>query len=196
MNGFVLAGGRSSRMGCDKALLQCDGKTLLERALATVGSVAQNAAIVGDADKYSQFGRVVEDIYRNCGPLGGIHAALTASETDYNLMLAVDMPFIPHELLEFLIVRARSSRSIVTAPEADGRLQPLCAVYHQQFLTVAEQALTRRENKITSLFETLDTHIISSTELRSAGFAVDVFRNWNTLADLEPEIATGKTERR
>jgi len=77
---FVLAGGRSSRMGSDKALLTYGSHTLLERALR-IASECGKIYIVGARDRYANFGETIEDIYPGCGPLGGIHAALRATTT-------------------------------------------------------------------------------------------------------------------
>ena len=113
---FILAGGKSTRMGTDKAFVMLDGRTLLARALEVARAVTSDVRIVGDAGKFAAFAPVVEDIFRGCGPLGGIHAALRASAAELNLMLAVDVPFVSAGLLEFLIARARGSAAIVTVP--------------------------------------------------------------------------------
>ena len=84
---------------------------------------------------------MVEDVFRECGPLGGIHAALRASAAELNLMLAVDVPFVSAGLVEFLIARARGSAALVTVARAGGRWQPLCAVYRREFADAAEKAL-------------------------------------------------------
>ena len=86
-----------------------DGSTLLARALELARSVTADVRIVGDPAKFAAFAPVVEDVFRDCGPLGGIHAALRASPTDLNLILAVDVPFVSPALLQYLIMRARSS---------------------------------------------------------------------------------------
>src|SRR6267378_5266072 len=75
---FILAGGKSTRMGTDKAFAALDGRTLLARALDLARSVAPDVRVVGDAAKFAAFAPVVEDVFRDCGPLGGIHAALRA----------------------------------------------------------------------------------------------------------------------
>src|SRR5437899_1580697 len=91
---FVLAGGKSIRMGRDKAFLQLGDRTLLLRALDLASTVAAEVRIVGDATKLAAFGPVVEDVYRERGPLAAIHAALLSTTTELNLMLAVDLPFL------------------------------------------------------------------------------------------------------
>jgi len=182
---FILAGGKSSRMGRDKAFLQLRDETLLAHALKLVGAVAEEVRIVGDATKFSPFGRVVEDVYRNRGPLGGIHAALSASSTDLNLMLAVDLPFVDADFLQYLLSRARESTAIVTLPRAAGGLQPLCAVYRRPFAEIAEEALRNGRNKIDSLFAKAGTCVIEDDELVRAGFSSEMFHNLNTPDDLK-----------
>src|SRR5216683_372936 len=143
--GFVLAGGKSSRMGMntDKAFLDFGGQTLLDRALSVIGTLCDSVAIVGDPAKFakhasskygsSKCGSVVADIFSGCGPLAGIHAALVHSPAELNLMLAVDMPSVSTELLAFLFAAAtdEDNDAIVTVPRTTNGLQPLCAVYRR-----------------------------------------------------------------
>jgi len=88
---FILAGGKSTRMGTDKAFVELEGRPLLSRALDIARSVTLNVNIVGDPRKFAAYATVVEDIFPNCGPLGGIHAALCASGKELNLVAAVDL---------------------------------------------------------------------------------------------------------
>ena len=182
---FILAGGKSSRMGSDKAFLRLGDETLLSRALKVAGAVAGEVRIVGDARKFAAFGRVIEDVYRDRGPLGGIHGALSSSATELNLMLAVDLPFVGSDFLEYLLLRARESGAMVTVPRAGGGLQPLCAAYRRRFAEVAEQSLREEKNKIDSLFATVETRVIEEDELVRAGFSAGMFRNLNTPEELE-----------
>jgi molybdopterin-guanine dinucleotide biosynthesis protein A len=182
---FVLAGGKSSRMGSDKAFLRLGDETLLSQALKLTSAVIREVCIVGAAKKFASFGRVVEDVYRERGPLGGIHAALSGSTTDLNLMLAVDLPFVTHELLQYLLSRALESGAMVTVPRTGSGFQPLCAVYRRGFTEVAEQSLLEGKNKIDSLFARVGTCVIEENELVRAGFSAEMFRNLNTPEDLE-----------
>jgi molybdopterin-guanine dinucleotide biosynthesis protein A len=182
---FVLAGGKSTRMGSDKAFLRLGDETLLLRALKTAGAVSGDVRIMGDAEKFAAFGRVVEDVYRDRGPLGGIHAALSGSVTELNLMLAVDLPFVAPEFLGHLVLRARESGAMVTVPRAGGGLQPLCAVYRRGFADAAEQSLREGNNKIDSLFAGVETCVVEEGELVGAGFSVEMFRNLNTPEEFE-----------
>jgi molybdopterin-guanine dinucleotide biosynthesis protein A len=181
---FVLAGGKSSRMGSDKAFLRLGDETLLSLALKAAGAVAGDVRIVGDAQKFTAFGRVVEDVYRGQGPLGGIHAALSSSVTELNLVLAVDLPFLETEFLKYLLSRAQESKA-TTVPHAGGGLQPLCAIYRRRFAEVAERSLREGKNKIDLLFATVATRVIEEEELVRAGFSAEMFRNLNTPQEWE-----------
>lgn len=180
---FVLAGGKSSRMGSDKAFLELAGRTLLARSLDLALAVTNDVRIVGDPEKFAAFGPVVPDVYPARGPLGGIHAALSACPTDYNLILAVDLPFIELGFLQYLIAEAESTDATVTVPSAAGNLHPLCAVYRKPFLAVAERALAENRNKLDALFSEVAVRIIGEPELSAAGFDAKIFRNLNTPED-------------
>jgi molybdopterin-guanine dinucleotide biosynthesis protein A len=195
---FVLAGGRSSRMGADKAFLEFGGGTLLARAVAVASAVGP-VKIVGSREKFEKHGTVVTDIFPGHGPLGGIHAALRSSATELNLVLAVDMPFVVPRFLGFLVERARKNRALATVPRARqhagssegtrnwdaGQLQPLCAVYRREFAEIAEQALGDGRNKIDPLFAPEITNIIEASEMERLAFSPTMFDNLNTSEDLE-----------
>src|SRR5579864_1358477 len=138
---FILAGGKSTRMGTDKAFLEFEGRTLLARVLEVARSVTPEVHIVGDASKFSAFAPVVEDVFSGCGPLGGIHAALRSSTTDCNLALAVDLPFVSWTFLRYLMNRAHSAPDAIAVVPRAGGWQPLCAMYRREFADKAEEAL-------------------------------------------------------
>jgi molybdopterin-guanine dinucleotide biosynthesis protein A len=181
---FILAGGRSTRMGTDKAFVTFEGRTLLARALTVARSVTSDVRIVGDPVKFSPFATVVEDIVPGCGPLAGIHGALRASTAEFNLILAVDMPFVSPALLHFLISRAQDSATTVTVPRSARGWQPLCAVYRSRFADAAEKALHAGRYKIDALFTSLETQAIEEQDLERAGFSASMFRNLNTPEEL------------
>jgi molybdenum cofactor guanylyltransferase len=184
VTGFILAGGKSTRMGTDKAFLMLEGRTLMERMLEIARSLCTDVRIVGDPAKFNGFAPVVEDVFPGCGPLGGIHAALRSSQTDLNLMLGVDMPFVATAFLDFLAMRARESDATVTLARTHDGLQPLCAIYRRVFADSAEKALRAGYYKIDPLFENVQTQVIGEEELRDAGFTAELFRNLNTPEDL------------
>ena len=183
---FVLAGGQSTRMGADKAFVQLEGCTLLAHALALAKSVTSDVRIVGSPEKFAAFGELVEDEFPQHGPLAGIHAALRASSSELNLMLAVDMPFVEVPFLEYLFQEAARHESVmVTIPRAAGAWQTLCAVYRKPFADLAEQALRQGKNKIDPLFRDIEMRIVEEHELTRQNFSPDMFRNLNTLEELK-----------
>ena len=183
---FVLAGGQSTRMGAEKALVELDGRTLLEHALTLARSVSPEAWIVGSKAKFSRYGDVVEDEFAQHGPLGGIHAGLRSSTSELNLMLAVDMPFVEVRFLEFLFEEAaRQECAVVTIPRAGGAWQTLCAVYRKPFADLAEEALRAGKNKIDPLFRGIEMRILEERELIEQNFSPALFRNLNTPEELE-----------
>jgi molybdopterin-guanine dinucleotide biosynthesis protein A len=185
LTGYVLAGGKSTRMGRDKAIVSLNGRTLLETALDAARSVALEVFILGSSELYGRYGTVIADIFPGCGPLGGIHAALKHSKTERNLILAVDTPFLSNRLLAYLEERARESGAMVTAPEINGYPQPLCAIYSRDFLPIAEQALQEGNYKIVPLFPKQRTSLICQSELQRFAFTAEMFENLNTPEDLE-----------
>lgn len=181
--GCILAGGKSSRMGTDKAFVEFGGQTLLERALAAAGTVCGHVVIAGDSEKFGKYGLALPDIFPGCGPLGGIHAALVNSTADLNLMLAVDMPFVASELLAFLFAEAEKTDAIVTVPRAANGLQPLCAIYRRPFAAAAEEALRAGKYKIDGVFPAVSVRTIAESELTAEGFSRRSFFNVNTPQD-------------
>ena len=99
-------------MGADKAFLELAGKPLIARAVELAQEAVPDVTIVGDPRKFAAYGTVIEDVYCDRGPLGGIHAALTNSLAEWNLILAVDLPFIPARFLKYpLHIRKRPAES-------------------------------------------------------------------------------------
>jgi molybdopterin-guanine dinucleotide biosynthesis protein A len=192
---FILTGGRSERMGQDKATMRlASGRTLLENALAVTGAVAGQVGIVGPRPKYAFYawaGEIVEDVFADRGPLGGIHAALAATTTEWNIILAVDLPKVTSALLEWILKTARDAGSQVTVASIAGGLQPLCGVYRRSFRELAEKALKGGHNKVDACFDPASLRILTEEEVRTAGFYPDMFANVNTPEEFE-RLAAGK----
>ena len=183
VSAFVLAGGRSSRMGADKALLSLGGESFLAIALRNAQAVCSKPAIVGEAARYAAFGRVVEDRFTGCGPLGGIHAALCATTSELNVILSVDLPLMVPDFLRWLVGQADGGEELITVPRIHGRCEPLCAVYRRATLPVVEQALREGDFKVDRIFGGVATRYAGDAEIRAAGFPDDIFRNVNTPED-------------
>jgi molybdopterin-guanine dinucleotide biosynthesis protein A len=152
MQGWVLAGGHSRRMGSDKALLfHRVGSTQLEHATGILaGATGVTPAILGSAERYGRFGfPVVEDRFPDHGPLGGIHAALCSPlAADLNLIMAVDLPNLTTGFLVTLLDAALANPDRICVI-AEG--QPLCGVYRPDCLPAIEAALKSGLRKVTTV---------------------------------------------
>jgi molybdopterin-guanine dinucleotide biosynthesis protein A len=148
--GFVLAGGRSTRMGQDKALLSLAGRSLLDLALDKLRALPLAGAprIAAARSDLSAHAAVIGDLHPGCGPLSGIEAALAASAQPLNVFLPVDLPLLPPRFLLWMLERAAITGALVTVPRFNGRPQPLCAVYHQDLLGPITAMLLAGEHKV------------------------------------------------
>ena len=128
--GYVLAGGRSSRMGCDKALLPFRGGALVESVARAVRSAAGSAVLVGNPRLYEHLAfPAIPDLYPGTGPLGGILTALHHTSAESNLLAACDMPALSGEFLGVLIDATANDDADALVPIGpSGRPEPLCAV--------------------------------------------------------------------
>jgi molybdopterin-guanine dinucleotide biosynthesis protein A len=164
----VLAGGRSSRMGTDKALLELDGKPLLDIALEKCGGFSRVLISANDAAKYARFGAsVVPDLIPGQGPMSGFHAALKAAETDYVFFLSCDMPLVPEDFIASMAEKVQKKvpgtiQAVV--PFAGGFWQPLCSIYHKSCVPLIEDALSRGEHRMRKLFPLLATWGVNAEE--------------------------------
>jgi molybdopterin-guanine dinucleotide biosynthesis protein A len=218
VSAFILAGGNSSRMGTDKAFLTLGGRTLLCRALELARSTGTlheqgfpdrapqdgpaghepgaTVFIVGNRHRFAPYGEVIEDVFRGQGPLGGIHAALRASHSQLNLVLAVDTPFVQVEFLRYMVEQARATAALVSVPRIGGYYHPLCAVYRLAFRERAEAALQAGRNKIDPLFTPDITRVIDEAELARLSFPATMFDNLNTREDFaRAQAGMKRTER-
>jgi molybdenum cofactor guanylyltransferase len=149
VNAFVLAGGQSTRMGRDKALLELDGRPLVLVMVELLRGLGLEPRICGGKrgtpchPDLGQFAPVIEDNFAACGPLGGIEAALAASDTELNLFVPVDTPRLPGAFLRWMIERAEMSGAVATVPMMGGRAESLCAVYSRRLLEGLRAALRR-----------------------------------------------------
>lgn len=184
--GFVLAGGKSSRMGEDKALLTLDGQALLQRAAHLVGAATgANAVIIGARRDGFADCAFVSDDWPEAGPLGGIATALRVTSADWNLIVACDMPYLTRAWLEFVVGRAHASTADVVLAENNGGLEPLCAMYHKRSEGALWVALERGMRKVTEVLQTLNLDRIQLAEWQVFDASGCLFKNVNSPADYE-----------
>lgn len=170
-------------MGDDKAFLELHGKTLLHRALELAGSVAEHVAIVGSPDKFSSFGSVVADLYADRGPLAGLYSAIASTQTELNLILAVDLPLLTPDFLQQLRSLAERESALAVVPRVGGRFQPLCAFYRKPIADEAQHLLLAGMNKLEVLLETITPRVVEEDEVQRLGGTPEMFLNVNNPED-------------
>jgi molybdopterin-guanine dinucleotide biosynthesis protein A len=176
-SGWVLVGGRSIRMGRDKAWVEIDGRPLALVAAAALERSCASVSLVGDPVRYGALGMpVIADRFAGSGPLSGIEAALAATCSDWNVIVACDMPSLDAQLLDSLIASAADDGVVPRYP--DGSVEPLCAVYHRRCHRAAEEALERGMRRLTDFLAQLTIRYFPVTDDQA-------FRNLNTPADVE-----------
>ena len=154
--GFVLTGGRSSRMGRDKALLPIEGSVLVERTAERVRAAAGSVTLIGAPERYAHLGLpVAPDLIENCGPIGGLYSALKIGRADWNLLVACDMPGLTAEFLRELLDAARQCGSTCLVPQTESGLHPLCAVYHRRAEGAVASAIEHKRFKMHDLLKIL-----------------------------------------
>lgn len=188
--GFILAGGKSSRMKTDKAFLKTGGETFLERAVYALKPACGEVKIVVGEKQKAKFEEAfpsfdfVFDIYAERGALGGVHAALKNCASDWAVILAVDLPLVTGEAIEILArtaVESKEEISAVAPRQPDGRLQPLCAVYRAaNCFTVAEKLLNEKTSvSMRDFLRLVPTQIVEASDLP----VEDLFFNVNQPSD-------------
>jgi molybdopterin-guanine dinucleotide biosynthesis protein A len=153
--GFVLAGGQSSRMGTDKALALFGRAPLIQVALDTLADAEIPTRIAGSRSDLSGFAEVIPDTFRDAGPLGGVHAALSASPAEWNLFLPVDMPLMPPSLLRCLLQRAMLTGTPITAIRLNGRVEPFPVILRLSTLPHITQRLAAGEASCHRAWQTI-----------------------------------------
>ena len=184
ISGAILAGGKSSRIGTDKALLKLDGQTLIERAVSTLRPYTGDPIIITSAsDKYKFLNlSVYSDIIANAGPLGGISTALEKSNTTHCLVLACDLPFVSGQLIKILCDRSLTHDIVVV--DAGHGVEPLCAVYSKRCLASIRKQLDSGQYRVTNFYHYVDVKVIYLEQLNKI-FIPETLLNINTLEDLE-----------
>jgi molybdopterin-guanine dinucleotide biosynthesis protein A len=194
--GFILAGGASSRFGSPKSLAMLVGHPLIAHAIHLLDAVGISARIAGDhpspaPDPLASYAPIIADEHPGRGPLSGVHAALLISQAQWNIFIPIDMPLIPPALLECLLRRASLTHAPVTCFRVNGLLQPFPVVLDRSILPQVTDALTGSAScfRLWQSFDALDAPRIESL-LQSAQIPADNlpptlwFRSVNTVADL------------
>lgn len=184
---ILLSGGKSSRMGTNKALLPVEGKTNIQRILDILGEQFIDRIIV--TNKPEEYGhlhkkiKMVQDIYPGLGPLSGIHAGLLASKAEYNVVVACDMPFVSAQLAQLLVKKSPGYQAVV--PRFNGMRQPLFAVYHKSMVEKIEQFLQGDDFRVNNLWEKVRMLWVEEDQLTHILYIERAFYNMNNRDEYE-----------
>ncbi|MBI3521793.1 MAG: molybdenum cofactor guanylyltransferase [Chloroflexi bacterium] len=182
LSAAVMAGGKSRRMGEDKAWLDLgDGRPIIQRALDVLRSVADDVLIVANDPRYATLGvRVVPDRFPDGGALGGIATGVSAALHDRVLVCACDMPFLAEAMWRALLARDGD----VVIPRIGGEYETLHAVYAKACVPAMESALRAGRMRVISFFDDVGVTAVDEAELRAIDPELRAFTNVNTPDDL------------
>jgi molybdopterin-guanine dinucleotide biosynthesis protein A len=182
VEGFILTGGASSRMGTDKSRLVLNGLTFAERIAQVMSSVTRSVKVVGpDAHDIGLESRT--DVFKQWGALGGLHAALSACTAEWCVVVACDLPFVTADLFKRLASFVPGFEAVVPV-QPDGFLQPLCAFYRiDPCLGRSEELIKAGQRRPVSLLESVNARTVEFAELCDLDGANRFFDNINTPED-------------
>lgn len=184
INGFVLAGGKSSRMGHDKALMQFEGKPLVLRAAEILRPCATEVTLLAPAERYGNLGfPIIADKWPDQGPLAAICTGLLSSTTEWNVFLACDLPMISRQFIQLLVQRIRTTRADAVVPRTADGWQPLSAAYHSRCREAFSRAIQDGERSVIRSFDEVQVEAITQDEMASAGLGEMELANMNTPED-------------
>jgi len=185
ITGVILAGGKSSRMGKNKGLLPLKGKTFIRHITDTLQNVFHRVIIITNQENNYDFLKleIFNDIYQDCGPLGGIHAAFVHSKARSCFFVSCDIPFITSSLIDY-IIRFESDGAVIKIPSMGNKIHPLCGLYQLQCLTTVEHNLIKRNLKVRNTLDCLDVCIVPIVK-ELTFYHTDLLKNFNDLKDYE-----------
>lgn len=182
---YILAGGKSSRMGTDKGLILFHGKPLIERIIYELNPLFERIVIVSNNPVYKKFDiEVIKDLIQDAGPAGGIHAAFCHSQTEKIFIVSCDMPFISAEAVQYILERSGDGQ--ISVPFYEGSIQPLFGVYAVDCLQQWENLIALGMNKLRQMITYFDLSKIDVDENRL--FSEILFMNVNDKKDLTKAI--------
>ena len=191
VEGFILVGGASSRMGRDKSRLMLGSQTTVERIAEAMAHVADRVRLVGGSvgDQDRNRFESVPDLADSWGPLGGIQAALHAAEAEWCIAIACDLPFVSGGLLRRLFeLRSNKTENFdaVVPIQADDYPQPLCGMYRRlPCLDAADQSITNGEHSPRALLDRVKTRYVPFADISDLTGASNFFFNINTPENYE-----------
>ncbi len=182
VEGFILTGGQSRRMGTDKSQLTLNGVTFLERVAEEILSSGLSVTAVGSTPETWPH-QTVTDLYPDWGALGGVHTALAACKSEWAIVIACDFPFVSQSLIKRLLGK-REDFDAVAPIQSDSIPQPLCSLYRVvPCLIRAEELINSGERKPVALLQSVRTRWVLFDEIADLEGAHQFFDNINSPED-------------
>ena len=193
VSGAILAGGRSRRMGRDKAWIPFDGRPLIAVVIGILRPLfAELVVVAADARPYAGLGIPVHtDQHPGQGPLAAIGTALRESHARRAFCLGCDMPFACPSLIAYLCEMATDADVVV--PRTSKGYEPLHAVYDQSCLPRLDEMLSAGNLRTDALYSRVRVHGVSEAELRRHDPELRSFTNINTPSDLEAALGRARS---
>lgn len=193
----INAGGKSSRMGTDKAFVPIAGMPIIEHIWGRVQQLGQTETfiIANKPEAYQQFGcPIYGDVLPDSGSLGGIYTALHHSQSDYTLLLACDMPFIAPPLIRYMWSLAQDASFDVIVPRVNQYPQGFFALYHKNCLPHIHEKLTQKAFKVIGFYDAVRVRYVDEPEYQPFIEPEKTFFNVNTPDDLQQAEKLAKTQ--
>lgn len=185
MTAIILAGGKSIRMGRNKAFLKLKGKTFIEHQVDLLREIFDKIIISANTPSEYEYLNlpVFKDIFPEKGPLGGIYTGLINSSSFYTFMLACDMPFVEVELIRHL--KSLTEGHDVVVPQSNRGLEPLHAFYSKNCIEPIKREIDRNKLRIISFFPEVNVKIVKLDSLTSSKSFKHSIKNLNTVKEYE-----------
>ncbi|MGH7495577.1 MAG: molybdenum cofactor guanylyltransferase [bacterium] len=182
---LILAGGKSSRMGRDKALLPLGNTTVIEFLMARLRQVCEEVIVVTRLEQpYSSLGAsVLFDLMPDKFSLGGLYSGLLQSPAQVNFVCACDMPLISPSVVSYLLELLTDFD--VAVPRLEGQVEPLCAVYTKACLPAIHARLLAGDLRMSGWFDSVRARFVGKDELQKHDPKLQSFSNLNTMADYQ-----------
>ena len=185
ITGIILAGGKSSRFGSNKALAKFNGKPLIERATGVLGRIFKNLIIITNSPLEYSYLKIplYQDIVKGLGPVGGIYTGLDALDDGWAFFCACDMPFINEGLVRYLAGVRDGFDAVV--PKVDWKIEPLHALYSKNCLPAIKELIYKKEYQTIKAFNNIKVRYVVEEEIKTYDPQLKTFLNVNKQDELE-----------
>lgn len=165
VSGIILAGGKSSRLGQNKALIEFEGEPVIQRVVYALQPLVDEIVLATNTPECFAFLglRMVADVYVDSGALGGLHAGLSAIQSEYGLTVGCDMPFLNIDLLQYMLLHTMDYDIVM--PRIDDFYEPLHAIYARRCLPAIEHSIQSGQRRLLSFASQMNVWYIGGDEI-------------------------------